>query len=620
MDITNFVVSHRTDALLIGDYNAYRAQLSRRIHTIRKRLGRTTPKGKKYTTKVPVTAEDVAANLEFVHLLLLSAERGWASAMHMKSVHSADPSTKGIVGPTRRHIISRLNKATIYSRQLVQLLEDRSTSGASNIDLLEARAYLASLCASFWMEKQRWEQCLRENSTARIIYAAAQKNTDREVFRDLLSGTIDPGIRYAAYQLKIPRSTPLHTISVERFPASPELRAEVKAVDSEALSDKGGENVVTADGSAQEHPTTIKWRSRTVNIEDASISQALGAAFAAESQLSAWMSSPEGQNASAKAKAAKYDNVIIASQDAVDATKTAIDELSNEGVDQGDQRMQSLQVTRTAVNYALVGWRVGRNRVLCGLEDGLQFEPEKPRSSKRSKTQQGSKTPQAESTGKKLARLRERVVLYDATLQSLDSIKELPGVAGDSEFMKELQAIHQYFTALRCLSIGRSHALLANTKNALALFVRASDLCSQSESAYAFPDTTKTEEKPLRLELSSLQVNAVSVQLQHLVWQYRGIVEIERLCAEAENSDTVLPPLLERLSEYPPSGADVSNLVAYPPKLEPVPVKPLFLDLAWNYIDYPREAKKAVNTQQPSTPAAEVKPETKRKGWFGFGR
>lgn len=66
---------------------------------------------------------------------------------------------------------------------------------------------------------------------------------------------------------------------------------------------------------------------------------------------------------------------------------------------------------------------------------------------------------------------------------------------------------------------------------------------------------------------------------------------------------------MERLNQFS-QNADLSKLVPYPPQMQPVPVKPLFLDVAWNYIDYPHAAEK-----QP--PAAEEK---KGRGWFGFGR
>lgn len=64
MDITKFVVSGREQALLYGDYSTYRAQLSRQLLSIRKKLGRTTKKGAKYTNNASVTAEDIASSNE----------------------------------------------------------------------------------------------------------------------------------------------------------------------------------------------------------------------------------------------------------------------------------------------------------------------------------------------------------------------------------------------------------------------------------------------------------------------------------------------------------------------------------------------------------------------------
>jgi signal recognition particle subunit SRP68 len=356
----------------------------------------------------------------------------------MKSTHSADPSAKGISGAARRHIISRLNKATGYAQHLVTLLHEQPLSGASDIDILETRAYLAMISGSLWLEKRKWEQCLRDFSVARVIYTALGQRVKKDAFRDLLSGTVDPSMRYAAYQMKLPRSKPTSSLSIEFFPSDSEIRAEVEKIAPSCLAEEAAGTRRTAEGEVQELPQSVTWRSRTVPLEDASISQSLAAASAAEGRLTSWLAGA-GKSATDKEKAAAYDNVIIASQDAVDATKTAIDDLANEGVDPSDKRMQALQITRTAVNYTLVGWRVGRNRVLCGQQDGLSFE--EPTSGKDAKHTAGN--------GKKLNKLRERVVLYDSTLQSLDFILELPGVAADSAFVKDLETKRHYFRALR---------------------------------------------------------------------------------------------------------------------------------------------------------------------------
>ncbi len=67
MDVTNFIVSQREKALLVGDYASYRKQLSRRLLVVRKKLHYTSTKGKKYVARPAVTAEHIAENHEYVN-------------------------------------------------------------------------------------------------------------------------------------------------------------------------------------------------------------------------------------------------------------------------------------------------------------------------------------------------------------------------------------------------------------------------------------------------------------------------------------------------------------------------------------------------------------------------
>jgi signal recognition particle subunit SRP68 len=137
------------------------------------------------------------------------------------------------------------------------------------------------------------------------------------------------------------------------------------------------------------------------------------------------------------------------SQDAVDATKQAIEEMKGEGVEQSDPRMQSLQITRTAVNFETVSWRIGRNRILTGHHDGA---PEEYGAKKRRKGKTAEEVAKHEKElppGKKLAKLKEKVALYDGTLQNIESIKELPGVANDQELADQIDGYVKYFEALK---------------------------------------------------------------------------------------------------------------------------------------------------------------------------
>ena len=74
--------------------------------------------------------------------------------MSMKTAHSEDNADKNITGSTRQHIISRLNKAAESSKIIVNLLSDQAASKASDIDLLEAKAYTYSLLGAKEFEKQ----------------------------------------------------------------------------------------------------------------------------------------------------------------------------------------------------------------------------------------------------------------------------------------------------------------------------------------------------------------------------------------------------------------------------------------------------------------------------------
>lgn len=135
-----------------------------------------------------------------------------------------------------------------------------------------------------------------------------------------------------------------------------------------------------------------------------------------------------------------------------------------------------------------------------------------------------------------------------------------------------------------------------------------------------------TSDSPPNISVSPSEALFLSDLLKGEVQRYRGLVELSNLTGnDQKTKDTsYVQPIVERLHEYPTKGVDLSNLVTYPPKLEPIPVKPLFFDAAWNYIGYPgREPEKAtVAGAQAAYPVGTGAEQTaqQKKGWFGFGR
>lgn len=539
----------------------------------------------------------------------------------MKSIQSPENTQKPMLGSTKRQIISRLRKAVAYASNLVEVLQDQSTTNATNQDILEAKAYLALLRGGADFERNHWASCISNYSFVRLVYNTLSKSTQTDIYRDLLEGTIDPSIKYAAYQEKLPRTKAVQDIAIENFPSTEsQSREDILAADSEAFETSAEKAAAQTEGVG-DLPTTIEWRGRRVNIEDASISQALGTARVKEDALADVFSSKD-ESKTARDLAAAYDDVINARQDAADATKTAIDELVAEGVDQGDPRIQALQVTRTAVNYAVIEYRVGRNRVLCGEGDGLVFEPVKPKQNLKARKDGKERIAKDEPNGRRLARLRERMALYDSILQNLDAVKQLPGVIADTAFVKELEAKRSYFRALKCLAIGRSHTVNGHVTNALGLFSRAQDFGQHAASS-----SSPTSKVPM-LEVSAVQQEALNSHLAGITLRYRALADLQNSTAasqQASQSKQFAPPLLERLhlNQYD-DNIDLKNIVNYPPGLQPIPMKPLFFDLAWDYIQYPGQVQE--DHIRSATPSAipvkqeQVEEAPKKRGWFGFGR
>ncbi|KAI1172596.1 hypothetical protein F4777DRAFT_496091 [Nemania sp. FL0916] len=619
MDLTTFIMSGRSQALLYGDYATYHRLLSKRMHTSRKKLKIVSKNRSKFVKTGPITAQQAAEDDEFVRLALLTAERAWAHAMRLKAVHVAD--AKGLNGRARSHVISRLDKGARTAEHLAAVLADANTANTAddakqNTDALEARAYAAMVRGAADFERQSWDGCLRSYSTARIIYTALTASLRADVVKDLLSETIDPSIRYAAYQSKVPRTLAIPTIARKAFPSSDDaLVAQIDRL-APSLLKPTDEAAARGQPDAPSAPHAIAWRSRDVKIEDASIALAIASTELATARLAEKLRSSDVLLPREMALA--YDEVLIASQDAADATKHAIDELKDEGVSQADGRIQGLQIVRTAVNYQMISWRIGRNRVLSGEHDGalLDSAPNTTRKSKKDASLR--KAAKIEPPGRRVARLKEKVVLYDATLQSLDSIKELPGVAADDGLLQQLDATAAYFHALKCLSIARSHSLADQSRNALALTKHAYDQSLQSAAYFSKHGASSSESPILNIEIRQSDIQFLHTLLKGELQRCRAMAEIDSLRGKAATTASqTKPPLVDRLQEYPEEGVDLGNMVDYPPRIQPIPVKPLFFDVAWNYIDYPRKSSSAT-VEEEAEPAPA--PEPKKRGWFGFGR
>ncbi|POS84246.1 hypothetical protein EPUL_004900 [Erysiphe pulchra] len=610
MEVTKFIFTGREKPKVTDNWIAYRRQLTKQIHNLRKKLGIATKPRAKCAGRVEVTKDDITQDYKFSHLLLLSSERAWANAMCMRKAHSSEK--KKITSNTRSHIISRLKKSTLYARNLLNLLQSNSATDTGVNDVLEVRAYAATLSGALEFEKHNWENSLKSYAESRIIYSTLTITTKNEMFQEFLSDSVDPSIRYSTYQLKLSRLLAIDVIAQNYFPSSDTWLVKViQRLNPGALNNE----LPKPEPGIDKTPSTITWRSRIITIENSGIMMALASVQTAEKSLSEILSVVPTKRTRDRASA--YDDILTAIQDAVDVTKNSIDKLSSEGVSEDDQRMQNLQVIQTAIIYDMISWRIDRNRVLLGERDGIYVEKMNKQRLGKDGSQKETKT---KSIQRRLVRLRENVVLYDSILQSLSSIKDLAGVATDGPLLKEINSKYDYFSSLRCSSIAHSYSLFSQNRNALALFSRA---MSQCNSAYTYISLImENEDSSMKIYVSSSTVQLLKALINGEIQRHRALVEFSILIETEKNvGDRNSIPLIERLSDYPTEGVNLVNLVVYPPVLELAPVKPLFFDAAWNYVKYPgseiKEVEEMIPQNKLSAKALE-KGNTAKKGWFGL--
>ena len=178
--------------------------------------------------------------------------------MDMRSAHAEDQASGRITGNARSHILSRLVKAEKQAKKLVDLLHNRDATHSTEIDLVEAEAYYSVLRGADNFERDfiskeedvnTWRVCLEENCKARVIYNSLLHQTKKDIFKEVLAGTIDPSIRYAAYKLQIPRTIAIATIAKRNFPNNrSDLTSAVTKLDPNALLEqelKKGTNLIS---------------------------------------------------------------------------------------------------------------------------------------------------------------------------------------------------------------------------------------------------------------------------------------------------------------------------------------------------------------------------------------
>lgn len=171
--------------------------------------------------------------------------------------------------------------------------------------------------------------------------------------------------------------------------------------------------------------------------------------------------------------------------------------------------------------------------------------------------------------------------LFDIIIQQVTEVMQLEPLKGNSKAQRQYSDNLEAYRALRAFYMGKSHATFRRWKEAALVFDMAEKLM-QNIPKVKFTDIVSDM-------LDHVKENAAierSVSLANIKLEQ----EEEQAIPVSTKVYKSKKPLYERLEEFredPQLLMKNPNVVTLPPPMTPVPVKPLFYDLALNYVEFP---------------------------------
>lgn len=530
-----------------GDYQRYRGYCTRRIKRLRKALN--LPQGDKRNFKkreVNLThIEGKNSSEKFIHIPLMMTERTWAYAMQLRQESNSEPRKKF-------HLISKMKKACAYSQHLLFLVGSDVCDARTK---LEAEAYNAWIKGSYFFEVGQWKESAENLKKAQVVYESliqALPEEEQVIYKAKVD-ELNPSLRYCAYNIGEGASM-----------------NDLLEMRSQGLLDDLGTLVAQTKTEQTDAFQTTEWRGRKVTVRP--------------QKVRLFLLSIQDLDASvekAKDDQAKIDiieNALLDSKDAISALKDEIKQDPKLRVPSTDGQVSGIQYLLSYLSYIRLKMTLQRN--LCLVS-------------------QTKKNLEEVSTDGKKSRPQDLSRLYEIILQNITEMQQLNGLENDKVYQKEMETLAQAFKAFRCFYIAVTLTNMRKWKESVAMYERSTKYAG---------DAIKSKVKEFNLQ-PDLEAMVKTIEKSKFSAHAYSVLEVDDgheeavLHAKAQKSSKPLFETLDKYKEDPTLNSRNPNVYKLSPEMEAIPCKPLFFDLALNFIEFPSLSDK-IDIQQKKSAAA----------------
>eukprot|EP01041_Mallomonas_annulata_P006226 gene6226-12614_t len=602
------------------DHMRYRHYLSRKLKSVRKSVNFTFGKGRVFTNR-EITPEMVT-NSTFLLIPLLTAERAWSHASELKDVF-----TKVGKNKIKHSEVGKFSKAAKWAK----LLESLCSTVGDGHTVLEATAYSSWMSGQAFLEKEMWSEAVVSITNAKSIYDELSKHgsLDQQDLFAQRSADLEPTLRFCRYNVS-GSGIDVKDLDLDALSSNPDLQSKLEEI---RLKQQPG-NITSAADKLGFH-----WAGKPVVVSSevlvtacAKIKTALDALETTSSSTSTSKVTENQEDGLGKARNQAYMRVLSA----IDNTNLLVSDDLNKLALGGGGRLGDV---KTELNH---------------LKHFLQFERQAIllRRTTELINSIGSINSISTSSEKKVYDLAH---LYDQQLDTVREMLSVPGCEEDDILTLRLSAQEQICRAMRALHVSECYVIEAKW-NESSVFIdladsvvataynRVDDLSEAITSSQSVAEEEKITLEKLRSSLQSLEKQVMGARCRlpalALLYQHRlqkGILssstatEIkhdevigERGLIHAKDDGIKLSgSLLSRKNEWidittttntnttktdnintkktkisKGKKTDKMNfgtlsVIEIPPAFTPIPCKPVFFDIAFNYIEAPDISERA---------------------------
>ena len=564
LDILQIVkISQGQHGLRHGDHTRYRQYCTRRLARMYKATNFSHGKGRfQKKTLLP----EVVADANHLMIPLINAERAWSYAMELKTDAGNDPRK-------RSHMIRRLRKATVHASELVALCKQLGSARTA----LEAEAYSSFMFGNFLAEQERdWSRALAKFMRARKAFeqlARVGGSEQADVCRERIE-ELEPNLRYCTYKRGNSTGGDESSLDAEDLAA---LKGESGADDEKlrGMLSEDGEKT-----SSSVAPTSLMWRGHEIPLRNkdsrACVATAANQLAKLESPLT--MSADRGL--------AIYDKALMAYNDAKQHLRDEITAASSvQGGLESTTRIMEIKLSDRALSVLLLEKTIERNKFLVAsatakLAGDIKLEK-----------------------GEKATRPEDLVHLYNTLLRNYEELAEsgpevLRGLDGadkvEESVRMDCMLEQMLLQGQRAASLAAVHLGAGSHAEAAVLYARAAEHAAKVQDRA--PKSSHMAAAAQKVQDDSRKARCIALAdgtIAHVA-QQKGLrlgLNSVSLQDGASAGGMEARYLLDHLDEYKSAvsgkGANKVHMMPMPPKMIPIAVNPIILDVAGDEIVYP---------------------------------